>query len=422
MLILVVLSLLILFVVIAVMFVAVATRARSVANTYSNVGRTGDAPRETLDNALFDILRGSTNPYSPFRNHSLLEDTYGHLSIRGQVSVFTLLQGGIADVDASFRSGPAGEPRIDGFSPVKDAYSGCVLTFVTGNLRGVSARILEYWPAGTRTVPIPNASPGFRLMLIASEHGRDFWPQSIGQSEFVINGRPFSGTGVGYNADAGSPGFGRLTATEPPNDPATGATGQPYALLPNPVFFTPNIVPDVPPRRFDHYLDPSGAGGANEDYDAPDYHNLFLGYYASPILTDTRQIKPSFHDPALIDYWTDTLGNFFAAKDAHVWRKVMLRPNPTDHPRFPVLGDAVVGPWDIDNDGDGLTDSVWIDPGYPVLMTKQGKLYKALVAPLVLDMDGRLNLNAHGSVQELVQATQMPSRRPLRQPKCLPVG
>lgn len=45
MLILVVLSLLILFVIIAVMFVMVATRARSVAKSYAEFNRTGDTPQ-----------------------------------------------------------------------------------------------------------------------------------------------------------------------------------------------------------------------------------------------------------------------------------------------------------------------------------------------------------------------------------------
>jgi hypothetical protein len=73
-LILVVLSLLILFVVIAVMFVIVATRARAIARAYSDVGRTGNAPREVVDNIALDVIRGAMNPHSPFRTTSLLED------------------------------------------------------------------------------------------------------------------------------------------------------------------------------------------------------------------------------------------------------------------------------------------------------------------------------------------------------------
>ncbi len=56
--------------------------------------------------------------------------------------------------------------------------------------------------------------------------------------------------------------------------------------------------------------------------------------------------------------------------------------------------------WDVDNDGDGVADSIWIDLGFPVRAAKDGKLYKPLFAILCLDMDGRLNLNAHGDLAQ----------------------
>ncbi|MEN0111046.1 MAG: hypothetical protein AAF805_10010, partial [Planctomycetota bacterium] len=65
------------------------------------------------------------------------------------------------------------------------------------------------------------------------------------------------------------------------------------------------------------------------------------------------------------------------------------------------------GPWDVDNDGDGVPDSVWVDLGLPVQKTEDGRFYKPLVAMLVEDLDGRLNLNAHGGEHDL--ATLDPS-------------
>ena len=50
----------------------------------------------------------------------------------------------------------------------------------------------------------------------------------------------------------------------------------------------------------------------------------------------------------------------------------------------------VVGPWDVDNDGDGVDDSVWVDIGLPVQQTEDGRFYKPLVAMLVEDLDGPL--------------------------------
>ena len=52
----------------------------------------------------------------------------------------------------------------------------------------------------------------------------------------------------------------------------------------------------------------------------------------------------------------------------------------------------------MDNDGDGVPDSVWVDLGLPVRATADGRLYKPLFAILCVDLDGRLNLNAHGNV------------------------
>ena len=62
--------------------------------------------------------------------------------------------------------------------------------------------------------------------------------------------------------------------------------------------------------------------------------------------------------------------------------------------------DPVDGPWDVDNDSDGVPDSIWIDAGLPVKTTRDGRPYKPLVAILCTDLDGRLNLNAHSNVAQ----------------------
>ena len=100
-----------------------------------------------------------------------------------------------------------------------------------------------------------------------------------------------------------------------------------------------------------------------------------------------------------------------------VLRRIMLRPwggpdlgtdMPTDHPQFtggnpnfnPLsLGSLNdVGRWDVDNDQDGIHDSVWVDLGAPVQTAADGRKFKALYAILVVDEDSRLNANAHGSL------------------------
>ena len=101
----------------------------------------------------------------------------------------------------------------------------------------------------------------------------------------------------------------------------------------------------------------------------------------------------------------------------------MMRPIREDHPNFdggntqslawpPSAGTLfnndiaipyweAVGPWDVDNDNDGVPDSVWIDLGEPVQELEDGTRVKALYATLIIDLDSRLNVNAHGLVDHI---------------------
>ena len=51
----------------------------------------------------------------------------------------------------------------------------------------------------------------------------------------------------------------------------------------------------------------------------------------------------------------------------------------------------------VDSDSDGVSDSQFIDIGLPEILNNQGKRVYPLAAVMVVDLDGRLNLNTQGS-------------------------
>ena len=127
--------------------------------------------------------------------------------------------------------------------------------------------------------------------------------------------------------------------------------------------------------------------------------------------------EPSLHRPDLIAYLKGnaSYSSLNILGNASLLRQVMLRPNTLDHPNFTGSNpnfDPVNGPWDVDNDGDGIPDSVWVDLGFPVRYTAAGIAYKPLFAILCADLGGRLNLNAHGNAGQSLLAYYQPMALP----------
>jgi hypothetical protein len=90
---------------------------------------------------------------------------------------------------------------------------------------------------------------------------------------------------------------------------------------------------------------------------------------------------------------------------------LILRPRPWDNPPVQVTVNGVTVtkpgfPYPEDPGGDvknligapGGNDSIWIDIGAPVMSLPDGRKYKMLIAPLIMDLDGRVNLNVHGNI------------------------
>lgn len=206
-------------------------------------------------------------------------------------------------------------------------------------------------------------------------------------------------------------------------------------------------------------LNPDGSrttvlvGDADEPVDAADLDTLFMSY-TEPGVASSGEIIPSFHRAHLINYivnWKD----YNSYSELDFWatiRRIQMavkRPlgmtivTPSGTPAFmgttaspysinanfdapgikPLvivspnnwgtywsttgrfifkawLDQITAGTWDVDNDGDGVNDSVWTNIGLPLQRTADGKLLMALVAYHIEDLDGKIDINAAGSTTQ----------------------
>ena len=68
----------------------------------------------------------------------------------------------------------------------------------------------------------------------------------------------------------------------------------------------------------------------------------------------------------------------------------------------PSYASGASAPWSVDNDNDGVADGVWLDGVLPSRPSPLGGTLTFQVSYLVLDLDGRININAHGSSTNIV--------------------
>ena len=385
-LLLIILALLAMFGLVAVAFVVVTGHSMRSAQAIQRIGQSDTRPEEDLHQAFLQVVRGPTNPGSRMGPHGLLEDLYGEVPIPGfdddsngvadDPGEINWYRGVVAgDLDTTICNGQLVEFTILG--GVRRV--GAVLTMLTGATAGQSTRIVGISPTNGK------------CQLLAFAIGKP----SAGDG-YVLNGTPFSGVGFGFD-----PATGKLDLADP-------VLKSPLALLPG------------APQNL------KAPGGANEDYDAVDFQNMLLG--AQIVDTATGSVTttiPSLHRPELVNYWMNRAADW--STNLELQRRVILRPLPGAHPDFtgsnpgqlpfnPAWNGTFVdqvkalgqpGPdgicdyaWDVDNDGDGLPDGIWVDLGMPVRSTPDGRLYKPLFSILCLDLDGRLNLNAHGCLAQ----------------------
>ncbi len=411
MLLLVVLSLLVMFSMVTVTFMLVAGQYKRMSRIAGRAELVGSDPRKQLDEAYAQLARGTLNSQSSLYGHDLLNDLYGNDGLKvvntgatgisfayptvngNLVKSFIDIQIPAANVlpmpqpgmPTTFNAGQLLQLQTPGH------FNGCVLTFLDGTYPNQSARVVGWGVNGTNYV----------ARIFAGEQ-MNALPTNV--TRLLINGRPFNGTGFGLNPTGGNP------TSDPTLLSALDGTNTYFqALLPNPRTF-PNTASATGYSASYPFF--GGYGGADEDYDVADPQNMALAYVPLRDATGPTRadILPSFHRSDLINYYQQSLGGNIPSV---VMRQAMLRPfgqifavngapysNPTDHPNFTGSNpsfDPVNGPWDVDNDGDGLAESVWVDIGLPVQTAPDGRRYKPLVAYHCIDLDGRLNVNAHGN-------------------------
>lgn len=426
---LVVLSMLTFFSLLTAAYLAFSNQSREASFAIASRNIKQSHPTALLDEALMTLIRGTNNANDPFFGEDILSDFYGR-------SDFTALQvrGGTPIAitnDLFLRFAIEADPLVTGGLPisnqnVNDLYTGRVITFTTGNWSGHSFRVL-------RSI---STAAGLHDLIIAVKAELVPTVPVVGDKVWM-NGAPRNAPGIGFNGTNIAVNATRGFQYAPSSVGQVGFT-LPVALQPNLLGQNVNkaSIITTPGSDFD------------ESYDAADFNNWFLSYQDS-----SGSIIPSFHRPSVMNYilnetttWdappTDAYANVVASMARGTFRPFPIAANQLMtttapavassleiHGRFSggnpslalrgplsmtatgmpadftaararlnqLAGALIQGPWDVDNDFDGVADSIWVDIGLPFVTSPEGKLLKPLIAPMIRDLSGRLNVNAHGN-------------------------
>ena len=343
-------------------------------------------PREVLNRGFYDYLRGVAldNTHSPLRGHSILGDMYGYgvtafidsisrhpASANGNLYEVQIRDG--AD-DATATDHSATQMRTGAVVTLDTLcggnqfyFNGCVFSIVSGPARGRSFRILEHRfddNGGTNEhtfVILEDFSDGGTVFDIGSTATPQVFEAGLLGSRVVINGRAFSGTGATAATQANYRRF---------DDSGTNAASN----------FTNYIAADNSP---------------NEPWDAVEHQaidNIWLSDYKYNT-TENKIERASFHRPELTGGTVNTR-SFRPVVSAGA--NATARTGEFPSAAAPHTATFATEDLDFDNLGDGFEDSIWMDLNYPTTMLSDGRLVKPLFAPLIIDLDRNVNINAAG--------------------------
>jgi hypothetical protein len=399
-------SMIVLFLLMGTTFVVVANDYFKTANRRGRLNTYSIDTISLMDRAFYDVLRGPDldDTSAALRTHSILEDQYGygHKTIVDSVATGAINGLQVITID------PTTNPLVEIHDPTSTFdlvadhpdgfFGGCVLTFTTGPAAGYSSRIVSSYFEGTAGSPL--------LIVIPTDSAGIDW-STVAFSEIIINGRDFAGDGAGNimgTADLDTAGGtarigdGILTPNRKGQSRteiiAGGGGVLPYSPLP---------------------------ASVNEPYDAADENNWFLSGVDA-----AGDLIPSFHRDRHYEFCLGSIGRSPSDIRSFSFRPVYLDGESSSSAQVSdsASGTSRFGEFheeddtsgalafragdlvnavndsdglDVDSDGDGAEDAVWIDIGLPVQTDDQGRQFKPLVAYYIVDMDGRLNVNAHGS-------------------------
>jgi hypothetical protein len=405
---------------IGVTFATFSGQTQVAARNYAEAAKRPDTD-SIIDFGLAQLINDTDNPVSALRGHSLKRDMYGDdaqnngslTALPNGLPVLVTNVGGTSPdfiIQTNIPFDNTAFPTLFGQRFADDPTTAVVEVPAAQNW---FAR-LEIWDYSAGGVPIAQAAPPVAqtFQVFADSNSNGFHALALTTADTRTPGLVQPDSPLGANQRMHIKLDSRYHNAF--NGPGMGANGA----------FANFRVNGLIQGTGSILGDPS-AVGMDEDYDAVDLDNWFLAIQSF----DNSVIVPSFHRPSVLVYdpvagvddWTSTLPASMAK---------ILRPRQFDHPNsgtnFAPLradtsgtpatnpnfgqifkddnGDGVVSPgeeygFDIDNDGDGRKDSIWVDLGAPIQKGSDGREYKALYSFLILGMNGKIPLNTAGNLQ-----------------------
>jgi len=369
--------------------------------------------------------------YSALRGHSLARNIYGGYEPgTGVITGVPIIMAGVL-IGTNPATNPPTIPLIYGGS----GYQSAPAVTITGG------------GATTNATAYAELTNGVVTKIVIVDGGAGYTSAPTVTLTAPSNDRPFSGTGKltkqvtlnGQNLEEW-----KIVNMAFPVTGKDQITGQPknFMLAPERVKF------DTAGALFvDNGYPYSKTSSWNAPYTYPDHNNFYLGWLKS----DGTKVQPSFHRDYIFGHgqipadifnlpvantpstsqptgnlnWINPVGKYLFARPRPVDHLSMLDlnslpplPNNPTQSEINVRDNATINlinqrifesklfPYpeadgmDVKNlEGyPGGNDSVWIDVGSPVFKTLDGRKYKIMIAPLILDLDGKINLNVAGNV------------------------